>query len=146
MFHTNYDAAAPGQFARFATRYACLLRSDNPVELPSGQVQITAARSVWGADMAYRYLLGAGQGRIIVPVINPPSDANLGAGQDFPVPLPQARVQVSLPAGWQAASAVAIDAATLHMTPLTMQASRADVTLPPVSLWSMVVFDCKVSQ
>ena len=145
LFHTNYDAAAPGQFARFATRYACLLRNDNPTEMHPGQVQITAARPVWRADIAYRYALGNGRGRIIVPVINPPTDANVGLGRDFPAPLPQARVQVSLPPGWRAASASAIDAATLQVTPLPVPADRVDVRLPPVILWSVVVIDCKVN-
>ena len=149
LFHSNYDAAAPGRFARFATRYACLLRSDNPTDLPPGQVQITAARPVWGEGMAYRYSLGAGRGRIIAPVINPPTDANLGAGRDFPPPLPGARVQVSLPAGWRATSACAIDATTLQVTPLPVpsaQAARVNITLPPVTLWSVVVVDCEVNQ
>ena len=143
LFHTNYDANAPGNFARFATRYACLLRSDNPVDLPPGQVQITAGGPVWGADMAYRYTLGAGRGRIIVPVLNPPS-ANFGANKDFPAPLSSVQVQVALPAGWRAASASAIDAATLGVTPLPVTPDRAAFTVPQVALWSVVVIDCEV--
>ena len=143
LFHTNYEADAPGDFARFATRYASLLRSDNPVDLPPGQVQVTASRPVWGADMAYRYALGDGRGRIVVPLINPPA-ANFGVGQEFPAPLPQVRVHVALPDGWRASSASAIDAATLNVTPLPVTADRVEVTVPPVTLWSVVVIDCEV--
>ena len=144
LFHTNYDPTAPDDFARFATRYACLLRSDDPVEMSPGQVQITAARPVWGADMAYRYRLGPGRGRIVVPVLNPPAAPNIGAGRDFPAPLPQARVRVALPAGWRADSACAIDAATLQETPLPASPNGVDVTVAPLTLWSVIVVDCVV--
>ncbi len=146
LFHTNYDSSAPGDFARFATRYACLLRSDNPVDMTAGQVKITAPGPVWGGDMAYRYAVDGAHGRIVVPVINPPSEPNIGVGREFPAPLQNVRVQVALPSGWRAVSATAIDAQTLHTTPLTVSGSNVDLALPPVTLWSEAVIDCAVTR
>ena len=154
LFHTNFDAGAAGQFARFATRYASLLRSDGCTPLTPDQITISAGQPLWGGTMAYRYPTEAGHGRIVVHLLNPPGDTlgapgsfgRGGAAPAFPPPVQNVRVHLQLPSGWTATSATAIDAATLVNTGVPAVGARLDLAVPAVDIWSVVVIDCEVAQ
>lgn len=148
LHHTNYDSGAPGQYARFATRYGALIWHDNPLEIPPDQVQVKADRPVWAGDFAYRYQLSPTTGRVIIHLINPPLNANMWADPKaaFPDPLANVGIHCPLPDGWQATRAVLIDADTLQQMTKPLAGAAIDITVPTVKVWSVLAVDCQVAK
>jgi hypothetical protein len=148
LHHTNYDGNAPLQFGRFATRFSTLIWNDNPIDIPADQVQITAARPLWGAEFAYRYQLAPGRGRAVVHLFNPPAGPKMGAEPRaaFPDPIANVKVKLSLPQGWQATSGTVIDAGTLQTKPVPVSGGAVDVAVPSLAIWSVLVVDCKTAE
>ncbi len=140
-------AEAPGcaNWGRFLTRWSGLVWDMALRPAPAGSVAVTAAAPAWWQEWAKERIVDARTRQVIVHLINPPTHDAIGAKDVLlPKPLTNVAVRVTAPAGQQLARVLLLDP-TAGDAPRELAGKaaggRVDVTVPQVSVWSMVVVE-----
>ena len=133
-------------WGRFLTRWSAFVWDLNlkPLSAP-GTLDVRSARPIWWREWAKERVADAGTRHVIVHLINPPADDTIGKNNNLLAPpAVDVKVAAEVPPGQKLTRVFLLDPSSdAQAGPLETAVVEgwARVTVPKVTLWSMVVFE-----
>ncbi|NIR02202.1 MAG: hypothetical protein GTN78_18735, partial [Gemmatimonadales bacterium] len=139
-----YSAGCPS-WGRFLTRWSSLVWDPGLQPVGVGDVDVVPGGSLLWQNWAKQRVVDASSRQVIVHLLNPQVDDSIDVVDDLlPAPVSDVVVSVQVAAGETLTHAVLLDPWQGDLpTPLTTTpiAGGAQVTVPKVEVWSIVVFE-----
>jgi uncharacterized membrane protein len=147
--HPVYGAhfAAPGcqSWGRFLTRWSVLVWDTQMQPVSDGNVDVIADAPLLWRNWVKRRVVDQTSRQVVVNLLNPQRDDRIDVVDDLlPSPVSNVVVRVEIPAGQTATKAILLDPwqgdQPMTLT-ITLDHGMAQVTVPKVEVWSIVVLE-----
>jgi len=138
---------APGcpSWGRFLTRWSSLVWDREMQPVSEGEVEVTAGTPLLWQNWAKQRVVDESSRQVIVHLLTPPPDDLIAVVDDpLPAPVSEVVVRVQVPGGQTVTKAMLLNPRQGEQaTPLviTVGGGVAEVTVPQVEVWSIVVFE-----
>jgi len=132
-------------WGRFLTRWSAFVWDLNLKPLAPDAVTVGSGKPLWWQEWLKERVADARTRHVIVHLLNPPDDDTIGKDNNLlAAPATQITVSARIPPGQELTQAFLLEpSAEVQAQPLPVRKNGAvaEVTVPQVTLWSMVVFE-----
>lgn len=133
------------EFGAFLTRYSWFFWDPDLRSLPLPETTVNVAGSVWWDKWVFTRDLDARHRQLIVHLINPPTNPEVGRQKTLPPPQKNVRVLV-YPAAqpdWKLATVTRLNVSSqaTETHGVAWKETVGEITIPEVALWNIVVLD-----